>query len=228
MTMTSTTKTFLIIARASGGNMGLFEATSEDDAVEQMIRAAGYRDAQDEAEVLQSTPEKLRAELSVFPVDVPAIVAKLADAMVTQDRESHDCADVRDNADAVAVCGWDRLGIVGLVDDLSLGHEGDDREVARAIWEYSFSELREAYAKAWREAVEADLAEREAEAEALAERQWETGYDAALTDLRQGRADGPCKARRPEDGPFYNGICENYAEGYNAALAEAAEEAEAD
>jgi hypothetical protein len=226
--MTTTMKTFLIINRITVANLGLFEAATEDDAVLAMIRDAGYRDAQDEAEVLQSTPEALRDELSVFPVDVPAIVAKLADAMVTQDRESHDCADVRDNADAVAVCGWDRLGIVGLVDDLSLGHEGDDREVARAIWEYSFSELREAYAKAWREAVEADLAEREAEAEALAERQWETGYDAALTDLRQGRADGPCKARRPEDGPFYNGICENYAEGYNAALAEAAEEAEAD
>ena len=85
MTMTTTTKTFLIIARASGQNMGLFEAATEDDAVLAMIRAAGYRDAAHEAEVLQSTPEKLRAELSVFEIDVPAIVAKLADAMVEQD-----------------------------------------------------------------------------------------------------------------------------------------------
>ena len=158
MTMTTTTKTFLIIARASGQNMGLFEAATEDDAVLAMIRAAGYRDAAHEAEVLQSTPEKLRAELSVFEIDVPAIVAKLADAMVEQDRSSTDCADVRDDADAGNECGWDRLGIFSLVDDVSLGHEGDDREVARAVWEYRFSELREAYAKAWRGAVEADLA----------------------------------------------------------------------
>jgi hypothetical protein len=156
--MTSTTKTFLIIARASGQNLGLFTAATEDDAVNQMIRRAGYRDAQDEAEVLQSTPEKLRAELSVFEIDVPAIIATLADAMVEQDRESPDCAEIHADVEAGKECGWDRLGIFSLVDDLSLGHEGDDREVARAVWEYSFSELRAAYAKAWREAVEADLA----------------------------------------------------------------------
>ena len=156
--MTTTTTTFLIIARASGQNMGFFEAATEDEAVLAMVRGAGYRDARDEAEVLQSTPEALRAELSVFEIDVPAAIKALAAAMVEADRESTDCADVRDDALAGNECGWDRLGIVGLAADLSLGHEGDDREVARAVCGYRFAELRAAYAKAWREAVEADLA----------------------------------------------------------------------
>jgi hypothetical protein len=47
--------------------------------------------------------------------------------------------------------------------------------------------------------------------------------------MREGRASGPIKACSfPEDSEFHSGICENYAEGYNAALAEAAEEAEAE
>lgn len=186
MTMTSTmttTKTFLIIARASGQNLGIFEARTEDDAVATMIRRAGYRDAQHEAEVLQSAPAALRAELSVFEIDVPAIIAKLADAMVEQDRESPDCAEIHADVEAGKGCGWDRLGLVSLADDLSLGHEGNDREVARAIGEYRFSEVREAYAKAWREAVEADLADMAAE---KADEDWDEGREAAHRAIKRG------------------------------------------
>jgi hypothetical protein len=218
----TTTKTFLIINRITVANLGLFLATSEDDAVAKMIRDAGYRDAEHEAEVLQSTPSRLRDELRVTEIDVPEAAAKLAAAMVEYDRECADCADVSEDADAADCDHWDLIGVGCVAADKADVH----CDVARAIVRCRREDLREAYAKAWREAVEADLAEK---AEAEAERQWETGYDAALTDIREGRADGPAKASPfPKSDPFYNGICENYAEGYNAALAEAAEEAEAD
>lgn len=92
--MTTTMKTFLIVNRITAQS-GLFLATSEDDAVAAMIRDAGYRDAQHEAEVLDASVEKLRDELRVTEVDVPAAIEA--------DRESVDCDDdVLVDADAVA------------------------------------------------------------------------------------------------------------------------------
>jgi hypothetical protein len=150
MTMT-TTKTFLIINRITASSLGLCLATSEDDAVAKMIRAAGYRDAEHEAEVLQSTPSKLRDELRVMEVDVPEAAAKLAAAMVEADRESGDCDDVLTDDTATGSGHWDRSGLASIADDA-----GIDREVARAL--AGDSDLRAAYAAAWRAAVEAALA----------------------------------------------------------------------
>jgi hypothetical protein len=137
--MTTTMKTFLIIARASGQDMGLFEATSEDDAVNQMIRAAGYRDAEHEAEVLQSTPSKLRDELRVMEVDVPAAIDALAAAMVEADRESGDyTASLRNNA-----AHWDARGVISVAVEA-----GVDRWLARTIAETQLHLVRAAYAAA--------------------------------------------------------------------------------
>lgn len=147
-------------------------------------------------------------------------IRAVAEAMVAADR-GRDCdPDVRDDYDADDGSDWDGEAIADLV-----------REVATTIedgeaWATAHREaVLDAYRAAWRAAVEADLAERASEAEALAERQWWTGYDAALTAMREGRADGPCEACPfPLTSPFHSGICQDYAAGYNAALAEAAEE----
>jgi len=151
--MTTTMKTFLIVNRITAQS-GLFLATSEDDAVAAMIRDAGYRDAQHEAEVLDASVEKLRDELRVTEVDVPAAMEALAAAMVEADRESVDCDDdVLVDADAGDASHWDRLGVIAVADDA-----GVECALARTIAETELHLVRDAYAAAWRAAVEADLA----------------------------------------------------------------------
>jgi hypothetical protein len=150
--MTTTTKTFLIVNRITCQNLGFFLAATADDAVIAMICEAGYHGAEHEAEVLQSSVEKLRDELRVTEVDVPEAAAKLAAAMVVADRESGDCDDVLADDTATGSGHWDRSGLASIADDA-----GIDREVARAL--AGDSDLRAAYAAAWRQAVEADLAE---------------------------------------------------------------------
>ena len=143
--MTTNMKTFLIVNRITAQS-GLFLATSEDDAVAAMIRDAGYRDAQHEAEVLDASVEKLRDELRVTEVDVPAAIEA--------DRESVDCDDdVLVDADAGDASHWDRLGVIAVADDA-----GVECALARTIAETELHLVRDAYAAAWRAAVEADLA----------------------------------------------------------------------
>jgi hypothetical protein len=149
--MTTTTKTYLITNRITCSVLGLYEAATEDEAVLAMIRDAGYRDAEDEAEVLDASVEKLRDELRVTEVDVPAAIATLAVVMVKADRESGDCIDdVRADADAGDTSHWDRLGVIAVADDA-----GVERALARTIAETKLDLVRDAYAAAWRAAVEA-------------------------------------------------------------------------
>ena len=152
--MTTNMKTFLIVNRITCSVLGLYEAASEGDAVAAMIRDAGYRDAQHEAEVLDASVEKLRDELRVTEVDGPAAVDALAASMVEADRESGDCTDdVRDDADAGDASHWDRLGVIVAAERI-----GVERALARTIAETELHLVRDAYAKAWRAAVEAALA----------------------------------------------------------------------
>jgi hypothetical protein len=154
----TTMKTYLICSR-DAGVLGLYEAASEDGAHDVLARDAGYRDAEHEAEVLSKSVEYLRADLTIAEVDVPAAIEALAHEMVAADRESGDynlgdgTHDVRLDPDAGDASHWDRLCVVAVADDA-----GVERGLARAIAATEMHVVRDAYARAWRAAVELDLA----------------------------------------------------------------------
>jgi len=156
--MTKPMKTFLLGNRIACTSLGLYEAASEDDAVAAMIRDAGYRDADHEAEVLNSTVEKLRDELTIDEVDLAAAIKTIAAAMVDYDRDSSDSDAVRDDADAGDASHWDGDGI-RVVAQITVAQEaGVEGALARAIVGEYLPQIRDAYAVAWREAVALDLA----------------------------------------------------------------------
>ncbi len=138
--------TYLITNRIACTILGLFEAASEDDAVAAMIRDAGYRDAVHEAEALESTVEKLRDELVVTEVDVPAAITALAAAMVDNDRNT----DVLDDVDAGSSDHWDNCSVYGVAEEIGIP--------LALVAVIGWPAIRDAYAKAWRAAVELDLA----------------------------------------------------------------------
>ena len=158
--MTTTMKTFLIVqgvdahVRLAGHLFGLFEAASEADAHEALARGFGYRDCAEMAEALESTVERLRSELAITEVDVPAAVAAVAKAMVTADREAGDVEpEVLDDAAAGDPSNWDVTPLRVYIADLDV-----DGELAEAIARDYMHLVHHAYARAWREAVEAALA----------------------------------------------------------------------
>lgn len=151
----TTTKTFLITNRITCTVPGIYTGATEDDAVLAMIRDAGYRDAQHEAEVLDSTVEKLRDELVVTEVDVPAAITALAQEMVQQYRVCGDDLSAADMIDDNAhhADDWDRVGVeaCGVAAGLPF-------DLVGALWQQYRDDLRDAYVAAWREAVTLDLA----------------------------------------------------------------------
>ena len=158
--MTTTTKTYLITNRIACTILGFFEAASEDDAVLAMIRDAGYRDAAHEAEVLDSTVEKLRDELVVTEEDVPAAITALAQEMVRCYRVCGDDLTAADMIDDNAhhADDWDGVGVHAC--GVAAGLRG---YLVDAIWRQHRDDLRDAYAAAWRAAVKVDLAARSTE-----------------------------------------------------------------
>jgi hypothetical protein len=154
----TTTKTFLITNRIACTILGFFEAASEDDAVLAMIRDAGYRDAQHEAEVLDSTVEKLRDELVVTEVNLAATVKEIAEAMVAADRESGDVEpEVLDDPAAGDPSNWDATPLRAYIADAT----NVDRALVAAIARDYMHLVHHAYGRAWRAAVELDLAARD-------------------------------------------------------------------
>jgi hypothetical protein len=145
--------TYMITNRIAGLVLGPFDAPTPDEAVEAMIRDAGYRDARLEALVLETSVDKLRDELRVEEIDVPARIADVARSMVEYDREDvlfDAAADTADTADH-----WDRGGIVGAARDAGIGSA-----LGSLLAQHYAPQIRDAYAVAWRAAVEADLAAR--------------------------------------------------------------------
>ena len=146
---------YLISSREAGRTFGVYDAPTEDAAREALARDAGYRDCADEADVLETTVERLRADLVLEPVDVADAIATIAAAMVEIDRASSDADPVRDDAAATSSEGWEYRATIDAGEDAGL-----DRRLARAIVGQFWPEIRAAYARAWRAAVEADLAAR--------------------------------------------------------------------
>lgn len=158
--MTNTSKAFLISC-CNAGVLGIYYAATADDAVTVMDRDAGYRDSHHAAEVLETTVEALRANLTITEVDVPAAVAEVAKALVDCDRGTFEDDDgVLTDAGAVDASHWDARGIVGT----AVIEAGVDGALARALCEQYLPQIRDAYAKAWRAAVEADLDARDDDA----------------------------------------------------------------
>lgn len=159
--------TYMITNRIACLVLGPYDAPTPDEAVEAMIRDAGYRDAAHEALVLETSVGKLRDELRVEEIDVPARIADVARSMVEYDREDA-CADVLFNGETILAGGarlldaaadtadhWDRGGIVGAARDAGIGYA-----LGSLLAQHYAPQIREAYAVAWRAAVEADLAAR--------------------------------------------------------------------
>ena len=59
-------KTYCIVNKISGQDLGAFRAESADSAVEQMDREAGYASGEDAARALGTTVDEMRAELRVI------------------------------------------------------------------------------------------------------------------------------------------------------------------
>lgn len=155
----TTTKTFLICSR-DAGVLGLYEAASEAAAHDVLARDAGYRDCAHEAEVLSKSVEYLRADLTITEVDVPAAIEALAAAMVAADRESGDVEpEVLDDPAAGDSSNWDVTPDRVYIADLDV-----DDALATAIARDYMHLVRDAYAAAWRAAVELDLAARDDDA----------------------------------------------------------------
>lgn len=81
---------------------------------------------------------------------------QLAHAMVEADRNSGECtADVLDDADAGSSDHWDASGVYDVAEEMGLS--------AATVDAIGWPAIRDAYAAAWRVAVELDLVAREAE-----------------------------------------------------------------
>jgi hypothetical protein len=138
--------TYSISNRSSGFDLGIYNGSTADDAVNAMYMDAGYRDAQHAADVLETTVETLRSELVVTEVDVT--ITALAASMVVLDRDSGDCVTDDGKADH-----WDLPGI------RSAGEAADiDAALAAMIWQQYPHLVRAAYARAWRAAVAGEVA----------------------------------------------------------------------
>ncbi len=159
--MTTTMKTFLIANSFTGAVPGIYAGGSENEAVEAYAVAAGYRNAQHEdvARVLDEAFTKLRDVLVITEVDVAATIKEIAEVMVASDRESVNCDDVRDDADAGDASHWDTDGVA-----ITAQAAGIDIAVAEAVARDYMHLVHHAYGRAWRAAVEADLAARDEDA----------------------------------------------------------------
>ena len=162
------TKTFLIVQgveihriRLAGHLFGLFEAASEADAHEALARDFGYRDCAEMAEALESTVERLRSELTITEVNLAAAVTEIAEAMVAADRESGDVEpEVLDDPAAGDPSNWDATPLRAYIADAT----NVDRALVAAIARDYMHLVHHAYGRAWRAAVELDLAARDEDA----------------------------------------------------------------
>ena len=145
---------YSITNRTSGLHLGTYLGTDVADAIDAMACDAGYDSQAHAAAALGTTVEALNADLIVAEHDYADDLVRLADAMVEMDREIGDCtADVLADPDAGCSDHWDRLGIIVAADRI-----GVSRGTVAAI---GIVAIRDAYARAWRAAVELERSSRD-------------------------------------------------------------------
>lgn len=153
--MTTTTTRYHLISRTSNVYLGTYAGSTPREAIRAMHRDAGYKDSRDAAKALGVTVKALIADIrAVLGRDTTsattrATIRAVAEAMVRADRSSRDC-EVREDASADDGSGWDDYAIGELAVHLAPSIEDGER------WAESHREaILDAYAVAWREAVEA-------------------------------------------------------------------------
>jgi hypothetical protein len=145
---------YSITNRTSGLHLGTYLGMDVADAIDAMACDAGYDSQAHAATALGTTVEALFADLIVVEYDYADDLVRLADAMVDDDRTSGECTvDVLDDPDAGGSDHWDRLGIIVAAERI-----GISRGTVCAI---GIIAIRDAYAAAWRAAVELELSSRD-------------------------------------------------------------------
>ena len=144
---------YSITNRTSGLHLGTYLGMDVADAIDAMACDAGYDSQAHVATALGTTVEALFADLIIAEHDYTNDLARLADAMVDDDRMSGECTvDVLDDPNAGGSDHWDRLGIIVAAERI-----GVSRGTVAAI---GIIAIRDAYAAAWRAAVELELSSR--------------------------------------------------------------------
>lgn len=150
----TTMKLYSITNKTSAQNLGTFLGMDAADAIDAMACDAGYESQAHAAAALGTTVDALNADLVVAEYDAADDLVRLADAMVEADRTSGECtADVLDDADSVSADHWDRLGLYWIASRI-----GISRAIVNGL---GLVAIREAYAAAWRAAVELELSSRD-------------------------------------------------------------------
>ena len=147
-------KLYDITNRTSSLHLGHYPGRTADEALDAYYSDAGYSCRVGAARALDTTVEALLADLIVAEYDYADDLETLARMMVEMDRDSGECTtDVLDDADAGSSDHWDASGVYDVAEEI-----GISRAQVDAI---GWNNIRDAYAAAWRAAVELELASRD-------------------------------------------------------------------
>ena len=145
---------YSITNKTSGLHLGTYLGMDVADAIDAMACDAGYDSQAHVATALGTTVEALFADLIVVEHDYAADLSGLARMMVEMDRDSGECTtDVLDDADAGSSDHWDIRCVYDVAEKIGLS-----RATVDAI---GWPAIRDAYAAAWRAAVELELSSRD-------------------------------------------------------------------
>lgn len=144
---------YSITNKTSGLHLGTYLGMDVADAIDAMACDAGYDSQAHVAAALGTTVAALNADLIVAEHDYADDLVRLADAMVDDDRSSGECTvDVLDDADAGGSDHWDARGVYDVAEEMGLS--------AATVDAIGWPAIRDAYAAAWRAAVELELSSR--------------------------------------------------------------------
>ena len=150
----TTMKLYSITNRTSAQDLGAYPGRTADEALDAYYSDAGYSCRVGAARALETTVEALLADLIVAEYDYADDLSGLARMMVEMDRDSGECtADVLDDADAGSSDHWDASGVYDVAEEMGLS--------AATVDAIGWPAIRDAYAAAWRAAVELELASRD-------------------------------------------------------------------
>lgn len=147
-------KLYSITNRTSAQDLGAYPGRTADEALDAYYSDAGYSCRVGAARALEMTVEALLADLIVAEYDYADDLETLAAAMVEADRSSGECTtDVLDDADAGSSDHWDAIGVYDIAEEMGLS--------AATVDAIGWPAIRDAYAAAWRAAVELELSSRD-------------------------------------------------------------------
>ena len=145
---------YSITNKTSAQDLGAYPGRTADEALDAFYSDAGYSCRIGAARALDTTVDALLADLIVAQYDYADDLSGLARMMVEMDRDSGECTtDVLDDADAGSSDHWDARGVYDVAEEMGLS--------ATTVDAIGWPAIRDAYARAWRAAVELDLSSRD-------------------------------------------------------------------